>query len=159
MQNKLFFYFSITLILCFIGGQHHTLVLTNDSKCYAIGRKDYGRLGIGEIDEELVDKCTSIKKLENLNVVQLECGECCSFAISDDGTAFSWGMGSNLQLGLGNEEDQFEPVLLTGVQVKDRHIIRISSGGQHTLFLAANKIAFTNGNHHNGDTKLANGYN
>lgn len=29
------------------GGQHHTLGLTTDGKVYAIGRKEYGRLGLG----------------------------------------------------------------------------------------------------------------
>lgn len=137
------------------GGQHHTLVLTNDNECFAIGRKDYGRLGLGDVAEEVVDKLTSIKKLENLNIIQLECGECCSFALTDDGKAYSWGMGSNQQLGCGSDEDQNEPVLLTGVQVKDRQIIRISSGGQHTLFVAAEKCTITNGGvngvHTNGD--------
>lgn len=53
------------------------------------------------------------------------------------GTAYSWGMGSNNQLGVGSDEDQNEPVLLTGVQVRDKEVIKISSGGQHTLFIAA----------------------
>lgn len=86
---------------------------------------------------------TPIKALENLNIVQLECGECCSFAVTDDGKAYSWGMGSNQQLGCGSDDDQNEPVLLTGAQVRDRQVIRISSGGQHTLFLAADKEPIT----------------
>lgn len=52
-------------------------------------------------------------------------------------------MGSNQQLGIGSDDDQNEPVLLTGVQVRDRQVIRISSGGQHTLFLAADKEPVT----------------
>lgn len=142
------------------GGQHHTLVLTNNNKSYAIGRKDYGRLGIGEYEEELVDKLTLIEKLDSLDVIQLDCGECCSFAITTDGKAYSWGMGSNLQLGVGSDDDQFEPVLLTGVQVRDRKVIRISSGGQHTLFLAVDKDTTTNGNPKNGEpAKATNGTN
>lgn len=121
------------------GGQHHTLVQTNDDKCYAIGRKDYGRLGLGDVTGEIVDVLTPIKVLENLKIQELECGECCSFAVTKDGKAYSWGMGSNQQLGVGSDDDQSEPVLLTGVQVKEKHVIRISSGGQHTLFIAAEK--------------------
>lgn len=138
------------------GGQHHTLVLTNDNKCLAIGRKDYGRLGLGEIDEE-VDKLMPIKALENINVVQLECGECCSFAVTEDGKTYSWGMGSNQQLGVGSDEDQFEPVLLTGVQVKERQVIRVSSGGQHSLFIAAEKTAQTNRQLKENDKPKTNG--
>lgn len=137
------------------GGQHHTLVLTTQDKCYAIGRKDYGRLGLGDIEED-VDKLTSIKALDGIRVRQLECGECCSFALTDDGKAYSWGMGSNQQLGCGSDEDQSEPILLTGVQVREKHVIRISSGGQHTLFIAAEPISQTNGVH-NDEKDTANG--
>lgn len=56
-------------------------------------------------------------------------------------------MGSNQQLGVGSDEDQFEPVLLTGAQVRERQVIRVSSGGQHTLFIAAEPIIQTNGVH------------
>lgn len=47
-------------------------------------------------------------------------------------------MGSN-QLGIGNDDDQTVPQLLTGAQVKDRTVIKVSSGGQHTLFIAVDK--------------------
>lgn len=104
-------------------------------------------MGVGEIADEQLDKLTLVNKLDELNVVQLECGECCSFAVTDDGKAFSWGMGSNQQLGVGSDDDKFEPALLTGAQVRERQVIRISSGGQHTLFLAVDKAATTNGNH------------
>lgn len=119
------------------GGQHHTLVLTNDNKCYAVGRKDYGRLGIGEnIEEELIDKLVPIRRLADASVQQLDCGECCSFAITDDGKVYSWGMGSNQQLGVGADDDIFEPTQLTGLQVRDKEVLKVSSGGQHTLFIA-----------------------
>lgn len=138
------------------GGQHHTLVLTNDDKCFAIGRKDYGRLGLGDIEGE-VDELTEIKALDEEHVVQLECGECCSFALTESGKAYSWGMGSNQQLGIGSDEDQSEPQLLTGVQVKDTHVFRVSSGGQHTLFLAAEKEQQVNGAHKETEEPKTNG--
>lgn len=120
------------------GGQHHTLLLTNDNKCFAIGRHDYGRLGIEGIEND-IDTLAAIKALDNVKVTQLECGECVSFAVTDDGKVYSWGMGSNQQLGLGSDDDQLKPTLLTGAQVKERQVISASSGGQHTLFIAADK--------------------
>lgn len=44
-------------------------------------------------------------------------------------------MGSNNQLGNGSDDDLLEPTLLTGQQVKDKTVINVSSGGQHTLFI------------------------
>lgn len=67
-----------------VGGQHHTLVLTNDHKCFAIGRKEYGRLGIGEADND-IEALVPIEKLNNEKVIQLSCGESCSFAVTENG--------------------------------------------------------------------------
>jgi len=133
-----------------VGGQHHTLVLTNDHKCFAIGRKEYGRLGIGEIEND-VETLVPIEKLNNEKVIQLSCGESCSFAVTDDGKVYAWGFGSNNQLGTGSDEDALEPTLLTGLQVKDKQVIAVSSGGQHTLFVV--KADSTK----NGETSKQNG--
>lgn len=59
------------------------MVLKKNGVCYALGRKDYGRLGIGNIEEELVDTLTAVGGLSK--VAQIACGECCSFAITDEG--------------------------------------------------------------------------
>lgn len=120
------------------GGQHHTLLLTKDDKCFAIGRHEYGRLGLEGVKGD-VESLTPIDALNSVKVTQLECGECCSFAVTEDGKVYSWGMGSNQQLGLGSDDDQLKPTLLTGAQVKERKVISVSSGGQHTLFIASDK--------------------
>lgn len=81
-----------------LGGQHHTLVLTNDNKCQVIGRKDYGRLGIGEVKED-AEIITPIKSLDGKNIVHVSCGESCSFAVSKDGM-FKFRITQKLPLGL-----------------------------------------------------------
>lgn len=53
------------------------------------------------------------------------------------GKVYSWGMGSNQQLGVGSDDDLLVPTLLTGQQVRDKEVICVSSGGQHTLFIVA----------------------
>lgn len=74
--------------------------MTNDNKCYAIGRTDYGRLGIANAPADPVTKLTVIGALAKLKVTQVECGECCSFAITDDGKVYGWGFGSNQQVNI-----------------------------------------------------------
>lgn len=54
-------------------------------------------------------------------------------------------MGSNHQLGIGAEDDAFEPVLLTGVQVKDKNVVTVSSGGQHSVFVVSAPKVIKNG--------------
>lgn len=122
------------------GGQHHTMIVTTDNKCLVVGRKEYGRLGLGKVTAD-VDEPTVVKSLADKKVLQISCGESCSFAVTDDGKTYSWGMASN-QLGVGSDEnDLAEPTVLTGVQIKDKKVIEVSGGGQHTLFLVqANSV-------------------
>lgn len=134
-------------------------MLANDGTCQVIGRLDYGRLGVGKVDKDLT-KITHIKSLDGLDVIQVACGESCSFARTKDGSfrtptiymrrmcsnnqsniagkVYAWGIGSNNQLGTGSDEDVYEPVLLTGAQVKGKEVLNVNSGGQHTLFLVSN---------------------
>ncbi|KAM7355097.1 regulator of chromosome condensation 1 [Cochliomyia hominivorax] len=116
------------------GGQHHTLVLKEDGSVYVIGRKDYGRLGLGSVPEDVVT-LQHITALKGKNVVSVASGEAQSFALTDDGKLYSWGMGSNHQLGTGSEDDALEPVLIVSKQTEGKRIIKAASGGQHSIFL------------------------
>lgn len=40
-----------------------------------------------------------------------------------------------IYLPLGEDEDAFEPILLSGKQLEDNRILAVSSGGQHTALL------------------------
>lgn len=55
------------------------------------------------------------------------------------GRVFAWGMGTNLQLGTGQEEDAWSPVEMTGKQLENRMVLSVSSGGQHTVLLVKDK--------------------
>ncbi|KAL5291359.1 RCC1 family protein [Megaselia abdita] len=117
------------------GGQHHTLVLKKDKKVYTIGRHDYGRLGLGELKEDVTElKC--VGKLKD--IVDVSAGEAQSFAIDSNGKVYAWGMGSSLQLGTGVEDDSIEPAVIESKQTQGKEIIGASGGGQHSIFLVKN---------------------
>lgn len=116
------------------GGQHHTIILTNDNKVHAIGRRDYGRLGLGAVADD-VTILTPVTGLQKFDITDINCGDCNTFAITKEGKIYVWGIGTNSQLGTGDEDDVLEPKLLTGAQVKDKNLISVSSGGQHSLFI------------------------
>lgn len=132
------------------GGSHHTIIIKADRKCYAIGRKDYGRLGLGTVDAD-VEQLTIIPTLQDKKIAHISCGESTTFAVTDDGEVYAWGFGSNSALGTGNEDDAITPTLLTGAQVKGKKVVRVAGGGQHTLFIVRENTtaATTNG----GDSK------
>ncbi|XP_018103719.1 regulator of chromosome condensation isoform X3 [Xenopus laevis] len=116
----------------FSGGQHHTICVDSEGKAYSLGRAEYGRLGLGENAEEQ-NEPTPVPNLPKIKSVA--CGASVSYAVSTDGGVFAWGMGTNLQLGTGEEEDVWSPEQMTGKQLEDREVLSISGGGQHTVLL------------------------
>lgn len=113
-------------------GQHHTL-LCNKGCVYVMGRREYGRLGLGENNSE--EPITPRRLPELSKIVDIATGSACSFAVSESGEVFSWGMGTNLQLGTGEEEDLWKPTKVTGKNLDGRRVIASSAGGQHSALL------------------------
>lgn len=113
-------------------GEHHTLILAPNGGVYSLGRSDYGRLGLGPEAKECSHP-TKIETLANLNIKSVACGLAVSFAVSGSGDVYSWGMGTNLQLGSSSEEDILMPTL---IKTKESYnFIAVSAGGQHTAIL------------------------
>jgi len=121
-------------------GQHHTIALDDDGKVYSLGRKEYGRLGMGAIENDL-SVPTLIPTLSSEKCIEVAAGEAVSLAVTESGSAFSWGMGTNGQLGNGSEDDLLEPSVVRGKQLENRRVISASAGGQHTILLAMDKVA------------------
>ncbi|XP_040835640.1 regulator of chromosome condensation isoform X1 [Ochotona curzoniae] len=120
----------------FSGGQHHTVCMDSEGKAYSLGRAEYGRLGLGEGAEEK-SVPTLISKLPA--VTSVACGASVGYAVTKDGRVFAWGMGTNYQLGTGEDEDAWSPVEMTGKQLENRVVLSVSSGGQHTVLLVKDK--------------------
>lgn len=79
--SKEFSQYSWKLICC---APHHTIALDDNGKTYAIGRKEYGRLGLGKESEDATE-LTEIAALKNKMVVNIACGSATSFAVTDKG--------------------------------------------------------------------------
>ncbi|NWX06940.1 RCC1 protein, partial [Caloenas nicobarica] len=120
----------------FSGGQHHTVCVDSEGKAYSLGRAEYGRLGLGAGVEE---KSTPTVIPELPRISSVACGESVGYAVSSDGRAFAWGMGTNYQLSTGEEDDVWSPVEMTGKQLENRAVLAVSSGGQHTVLLVRDK--------------------
>ncbi|KAG8451226.1 hypothetical protein GDO86_003458 [Hymenochirus boettgeri] len=116
----------------FSGGQHHTVCVDSEGKAYSLGRAEYGRLGLGD-DAKEQSEPTLIPNLPKISSVA--CGASVSYAVSNDGRVFAWGMGTNLQLGTGEEDDVWSPQEMSGKQLDGCEVLSVSSGGQHTVLL------------------------
>ncbi|XP_060114169.1 regulator of chromosome condensation [Heteronotia binoei] len=116
----------------FSAGQHHTVCLDSEGTVHSLGRANYGMLGLGEGVE---DKSTPTAISGLAKASSVACGERVGFAVTEDGQAFAWGMGSNLQLASGDEEDAWSPVQMSGQQLENRTVLSVKGGGQHTVLL------------------------
>lgn len=74
-------------------------------------------MGVGEKDsirESSVWRKVSLDQ----KVLRIGTGSCTSYAIMEDGSARAWGMGNNLQLTTGEEDDEWEPVNVQGKKLE-----------------------------------------
>ncbi|XP_060061692.1 regulator of chromosome condensation isoform X5 [Erinaceus europaeus] len=148
-------------------GNDHLVMLTTDGDLYTLGCGEQGQLGrVPELfanrggrqglERLLVPKCVMLKSRGSRGHVKFQdafCGAYFTFAISCEGhvygfglsnyhqlgRVFAWGMGTNYQLGTGQEEDAWSPVEMTGKQLENRVVLSVSSGGQHTVLLVKDK--------------------
>lgn len=51
---------------------------------YVLGRKEYGRLGLGENCDDATEP-TLIPALKDKKVINISCGSCVSFAVTEEG--------------------------------------------------------------------------
>ncbi|RWS28380.1 Regulator of chromosome condensation-like protein [Leptotrombidium deliense] len=127
------------------GGSHHSLALDADGRVYSCGRFEYGRLGHGESgsDEE------SFKPIESLmkqKVVEICCGPVCSFAVTENGQLYSWGMASS-NLGVGGDEvDLHSPTQVRAKSLIDRCVLSVTAGSQHSAIIVSTGDGNHNGN-------------
>ncbi|KAJ8781757.1 hypothetical protein J1605_010741 [Eschrichtius robustus] len=94
-----------------------------------------------------------IGALADQHIVHVACGESHSLALSDRGQLFSWGAGSDGQLGLVTTEDSVAvPRLIQ--KLNQQTILQVSCGNWHCLALAADGQFFTWGKNSHGQLGL-----
>ena len=140
-------------------GTVHSLALTNDNKIFSWGSSQGGQLGLTETyllsqpgyknsfvlsNPTLIEIISKNHKISE-RFLKIGCGEAHSVALNNKGKVYSWGFGSNGQLGLGFCEDSFEPG--SGLYksrrftpeiikyLEDETIIDIKCGKTFTMFI------------------------
>ncbi|KDN44271.1 RCC1/BLIP-II [Tilletiaria anomala UBC 951] len=95
----------------------------------------------GPPPDEYVPEPVHIPMPNNVKVVHISCGTRHSLAVAVDGTAYSWGLGLNSELGQGDEETLQVPTPLKSKTLVTHAALTASAGGQHSVLLGVPKQA------------------
>lgn len=96
-----------------------------------MGRCHEGQLGI----DGLVDHIDAPRLIPNIpKAADIACGNHVSFIIDQSGKVYSFGAGTSLQHGHG-DEDVKVPRLMSSKFMDIKKIVDIAVGAQHTIFL------------------------
>ncbi|XP_063370605.1 regulator of chromosome condensation [Cydia amplana] len=115
-------------------GQHHSLALDSKGQVFAVGRCEYGRLGLGDREGD-AETLEPVPMLVGKKCVSIAAGTCNSFAVTDTGEVLGWGMGSEGQLGTGSATDAAAPTPAVAA-FQPRRPGKVAAGAQHTALLA-----------------------
>lgn len=107
-------------------GSRHSLLVLNDGTVAACGSNSCGQLGL---DNDGRDSEVPVV-IESLhNVVQVQCGEAHSLALTGDGQVYCWGS----KIACRSKANVLEPQLVTGFGTSK--VVAIGAGGRHSLAL------------------------
>ena len=116
-------------------GRMLTVALTRTGKIYTMGSSVHGQLG----NPQAKDKSIAIVegKLKEEFVKEISSGSYHVAALTSGGSVYTWGKGTNGQLGLGNVEDRNVPTLVEAL--RDRQVQSIACGSNSTAAICLHK--------------------
>ena len=128
-------------------GTDHVLALTIFGTVFGWGNGQHAQLGRRIIERRKLNGL-SPERLALRRIVYIAAGAYHSFAISEDGRVYAWGLNSMGQTGLGPSADEVVllPTEITSLSPESlrggRRIVEISGGEHHTLFLTNDGVVY-----------------
>lgn len=121
-------------------GREHTLFLTEEGEVWAVGTDSYGQCGNNNRTAYVK---TPVHVALPKPAVAVAAGEFHSFAITADGSVYSWGANRKGALGHGDTSDLGTPRLIEA-PLKGR-VVSVAAGGGHTLLLTDANVLYAVG--------------
>uniref|UniRef100_A0AAV1T328 RCC1-like domain-containing protein n=1 Tax=Peronospora matthiolae TaxID=2874970 RepID=A0AAV1T328_9STRA len=109
-------------------GGWHTVVVAKSGDCYAFGRGEYGRLGLGDAKSRLQPHL--VKALQGTKVIQAACGGSHTLFVTSDGNIYVAGRADHGRLGLTDMKAMSVP---TQLELGPIPVVQVSAGGAHSV--------------------------
>ncbi|KAM6980533.1 putative E3 ubiquitin-protein ligase HERC1 [Aplochiton taeniatus] len=113
-------------------GQYCTFVISSDGSVRACGKGSYGRLGLGDSNNQSTLKKLTFEPHRAIKKVSSSKGsDGHTLAFTTEGEVFSWGDGDYGKLGHGNSSTQKYPKLIQG-PLQGKVVVCVSAGYRHS---------------------------
>lgn len=116
----------VRLIGC---GGNHSVAIVGDAGVWTWGSNKYGQLGMPYEQAHVQFPHQVEWSLDGERVASLKCGDYHNLLLTESGSLYSWGRGSEGQLGSGETENAFVPFRIRIDQYHDSIFSRIAAGG------------------------------
>ena len=110
-------------------GRSHSVAVNNDGSVFTWGCGDDGQLGRG--DTRSICEPHRITAFDGQRIATVECGSRHTLALDSMGRVYSWGWAIYGQIGIGDRNNQLEPVAIP--IFVDRQVLRICCGFRHNF--------------------------
>ena len=110
-------------------GSHHSILLTQNGKIWAMGWNKYGQLGDGStVDRSALIRVSTVGK----NAVAVAAGDIHSIVLRQDGSVWATGRNNNGQLGDGSNDDRkFFAMVIS----RKSGVVDVAAGGYHSMLV------------------------
>lgn len=139
-------------------GDRHSFAVTRDGRVFGWGSNEFGQLGCGRKGDTLLSP-RLIAGLDGLVVTVISSGDRHSAAVTNTGSVYTWGCGSDGQCGHGTFRDAARPKLVDNLVGKS--VVDVKCGHNFTIVMTSGREIFAWGNNtygqlgNNGNGKSA----
>ncbi|XP_035381674.1 probable E3 ubiquitin-protein ligase HERC1 isoform X2 [Electrophorus electricus] len=124
-------------------GQYCTFVISPDGSVRACGKGSYGRLGLGDSNNQSTLKKLTFEPHRAIKKVSSSKGsDGHTLAFTSEGEVFSWGDGDYGKLGHGNSSTQKYPKLILG-PLQGKVVVCVSAGYRHSAAVTEDGELYT----------------